>query len=295
MILTELLKSHLSLGTIIDINENIIKLIKQYLIKYGYVNNDGVLSPEEFHSILVLVKEFMGIEENGIGPKTLKMMQCPRCSFPDVLPLNMSQGKWNKSKLTFTITGWVGGNISKDEQIAITKQAFQSISDVCNMSATYITAGQADITIKKAKQDGSSGTLAYAYLANGSDEPLDLVLDTDELWDNFGSIKQGSIYLLNVLTHELCHNLGLGHSKSNIALMAPFYRANIATPQKNDDIPRLQNLYGPPKNNPSPPNPPHNPNPNPNPSPVPGKTSLVIDWDKRTLSADGFRISKIGN
>ncbi len=60
------------------------------------------------------------------------------------------------------------------------------------------------------------------------------------------------IFLENVACHETGHLLGFDHSRISSALMAPYYNANIAKPQQNDDIIRAVNYYGKPSTNSTP-------------------------------------------
>ena len=60
--------------------------------------------------------------------------------------------------------------------------------------------------------------------------------------------------LLQTLTHELGHSLGLSHSDVNSAVMAPFYRGwqpNFKL--DDDDIQAIQALYGTKETKPTPP------------------------------------------
>lgn len=296
--LSEIIKSLITIENLETVGINGVNLVLNYLEKYGYIKRDGIVTQEELHNVLDLAKKFMGVTEEGIGPKTIKMMMAPRCGYPDIMPLAATTQKWNKKNLTFTINGWVGDGISSDDQISILQQAYDSWAAIADITIKYKKSGPADINIgvgkgRSANMDGQFGVLAWAYLPNGTDQPLDMVFDDDEKWAKSNSTESNIIYLLNVAAHEGGHTLGLGHSTVNNALMAPFYSPNVSKPVQNDDVKRIQNLYGPPKNNPSPPQP--TPTPIPTPSPNPSKTTLVIDWDKKTLSADGFRISKIGN
>lgn len=74
--------------------------------------------------------------------------------------------------------------------------------------------------------------------------------DDDEQWafnDRQKLTDEGYTDLLSVATHELGHSLGLAHSKDQSAVMIPYY----VTPKEagvalgDDDIQRIQQLYGP--------------------------------------------------
>ena len=93
--------------------------------------------------------------------------------------------------------------------------------------------------------DGPMGTLAWAYLPpkHNYDGQLLMKFDTDEVW--IKDMGQQGTLLRNVAAHEIGHILGLGHSSVDTALMAPYYSADVFCPQE-DDITRIQNLYGKP-------------------------------------------------
>ena len=66
--------------------------------------------------------------------------------------------------------------------------------------------------------------------------------DTDEIWVK--NREEKGTLLRNVAAHEIGHILGLSHSSVNSALMAPYYDPNVDRPQQNDDVTRIQQLYG---------------------------------------------------
>ena len=91
--------------------------------------------------------------------------------------------------------------------------------------------------------DGRGGTLAWAYMPQGKNEKLLMRFDLDETW--VADKTNRGILLSNVACHEFGHLLGLGHSKKSQALMAPYYNPFVSAPQADDDIPKIQKLYGP--------------------------------------------------
>ena len=68
------------------------------------------------------------------------------------------------------------------------------------------------------------------------------MFDAAEDWTLTPS-EQGILFRA-VCAHEIGHLLGLGHSQFKGALMYPYYSEHIETPQEQDDIPRIQRLYG---------------------------------------------------
>ena len=173
----------------------------------------------------------------------------PRCGCPD-FNLDANPKKWLSNNLTYCI-------VNRDEDLKpqiwddLIAEAFLSWSRVANMKFTKVDHRQSanvvvDIgTGQSSHFDGPMGTLAWAYLPpkHNYDGQLLMKFDTDEVWIKDTS-QQGTL-LRNVAAHEIGHILGLGHSSVDTALMAPYYSAGVFCPQE-DDITRIQNLYGKP-------------------------------------------------
>lgn len=239
--------------------------VLDYLRHYGRLDTPLDDSP---HFLTKLTTEIADLQLSaGISPsglpttETLDVMGLgeeksprPRCGCSDVQRIGAMEAKWRKSDLTYYIQDYVTG-LAKAEVDELVKEAFKFWTDVCGLRITKAAPGtKPDLVISVGRGrgqnfDGPSGTLAYAYLPNGSDGQLMMRFDLDETW-----VKEGQgIRFLNVACHEFGHMLGLDHSRTNSALMAPFYSPGVSKPQANDDIPRIQALYGPPVNTPTPP------------------------------------------
>lgn len=274
--------------------EEIVKVI-EFLKYYGYLTDKQVADIEAIKNAISVFKEFYGFSsfDGEITGQVIRAMEMPRCSCPDVLEIQTEEYKWRKNHIKYYVNAYVNG-LDKNTQNAIFAQAFNSWKDVCDLTFEQInTATNADIIISTGRGrgsnfDGPSGTLAWAQLPQGNNQQLIMKFDLDETWVN--SPTQRGILLLNVAAHEFGHNLGLGHSKVQSALMAPYYSAAISKPQKNDDVPRIQSLYGLPKNEPT------TPTPQPKPDDGDGQTKeLIIKYSGTidSISCDGFRIQKL--
>lgn len=238
-----------------------------YLSHYGYFSGailSGSVKPAMAVDALgTAVKEFQrvaGLVPTGeIDQPTLDMMSRPRCGCLDVQRMVApEEARWRKNRLGYFTRRRVSGLPPGDvDDIVFT--AFKQWRDTpADIEATpVLDEAHADIIIDigQGRQDGfdgPSGTLAWAYLPTGNDQQLLMRFDADEQW-----VKSGNgIWLLNVACHEFGHLYGLDHSRVSSALMAPFYNQQITKPQKNDDISRIQALYGVPANSPPPVSPP---------------------------------------
>lgn len=236
-----------------------------YLTFFGYVAIN-LLQNIDYAKLDAAVKAFQrmfNLKVDGvIGPKTLRAMETPRCGCPDKLdPKNKhhiqfinakdaadkQRNQWNKQGLTFAVRQYVTG-LGKPTQDKIFAAAFKAWDDVCGLNINRIKdANKADIAIATGKGiqhnfDGRGGTLAWAYMPKGNDQQLIMRFDLDETW--ISQPTDRGIMLLNVACHEFGHLLGLDHSKSTGALMAPYYNPFVSGPQDNDDIKRIQKIYG---------------------------------------------------
>jgi hypothetical protein len=234
--------------------------------------------------IPALIRKFQktfGLKVNGkLDAQTVRAMKWPRCGCPDYQTIraqNSRAAKWGNKRLTYFVEKYVPG-ISKADHDDIIELAYQQWEDHCELDITRVTSkNNANMIIstgsgKGDNFDGPGGTLAWAYLPPNSNYNGQLLMrfDLGETW--IVNPRDRGIMLLNVACHEFGHFLGLDHSKSQRALMAPFYSPEITGPQANDDIPRIQQLYGQPK---TPAPTPDRPTPG-QPTPSPGKHKIEI-------------------
>lgn len=235
---------------------NDLEFAAKYLAHYGYLSGaefakGGPLQDSDISAQLSQLQAVGGLDITGeLDAPTIELMKRPRCGCTDVQRIfkGIEFAKWRKNPLTFYVATYVHG-LSVPEQDAILIQAWEQWEAVAGIQLVKVDSPQADIVISTGRGgaqnfDGPSGTLAWAFLPNGSDQQLLMRFDLDETWvkDNPGA----GILLLNVACHEFGHLLGLDHSRMPTALMAPFYKPSIFKPQPTDDIPRIQALYGPP-------------------------------------------------
>lgn len=245
-------------------DERVAKFALSYLDAFGYMKNElnswSDITVGDIVNALGQFQTFFGLSKTRkLDIATVRAMEAPRCGCPDIVQshnkdeirlrefINQNLARWTKTGITYTIKSYLP-TIPKASMDAVVQQAFNAWTQYANVNVSPASAGATpDIVISygqgaQSNFDGPGGTLAWAYLPNGSDQPLEMRFDVDETWVLDGT--QRGIILLNVATHEFGHLLGLDHSKVQSALMAPYYNAAIATPQPNDDIPRIQARYG---------------------------------------------------
>lgn len=241
--------------------------IVNYLVFYGYVSI-SLLQNMDDAELKKGVRQFQRVFQlpvtGNLDEQTLRAMEQPRCGCPDQLDYANKQhlqflraqevaanrqDRWNKKGLTYAIARYINNGMSQKTQQAIVAAAFKAWDDICGLTITLSRkTSTADIIVDTGRGpqnnfDGRGGTLAWAYVPTGSDNQLTMKFDLDETW--VANSSQRGVQLLNVACHEFGHLLGLSHSKKPSALMAPYYNPFVATPQPNDDISRIQKLYGP--------------------------------------------------
>lgn len=267
-----------------------------YLHRYGYLVKSGEIKDYTLQEIIDGVKKFQALfdvdVDGEIGPQTLRAMDWPRCGHPDFEEQREELRRWRKKNLAI----YVQKSISRFTRDSFEQQLFAYLPElekVCGLKFSISgTQSAADIVIgagrgRGADFDGPSGTLAYAYLPGEEfDGQLRLMFDDDETWST--NPQSRGILLKNVFLHEIGHNLGLSHSQVKSALMAPYYSPGIAVPQQNDDIPRLQALYGKALV------PVPTPDPDPLPPPAESTTISITVSGIEKVEIPGYRVTKMG-
>lgn len=256
------------------IDPKTVALAVDYLYWFGYLAY-AALKDVTIDDVVQAVKTFQSwfhlandrVESGKLGRRTRRAMSYDRCGCPDIVDTKnhrhsaylalqaeraQQQDRWNKTGLLYYIKSYVKvGDVSRTAQEAIIAGAWAEWCKVTPLSVSRAkTAREADLIIDTGKGpgsdfDGPAGTLAWAYLPDGSDHQLLMRFDLSERW--IADKQDTGILMFNVACHEFGHMLGLDHSRKPRALMAPFYNESVACPQAADDIPKVQALYGRPK------------------------------------------------
>ena len=248
---------------------------KKYLEKYGYLekNQDyqSTVSSKAFSNAIKKFQDFANLETTGVmDSQTANMMNSPRCGVADN-PAKFGQlqvqnsgasntgmtssnyvlhgNKWEKKELTYRINSYPSSTLSKSVVDSNIRKAFDMWQQVSGLSFSESSADSADIQILFAKGehgdgnpfDGPGGTLAHAYFpSQGHAISGDAHFDDDEKWSVTPNV---GVQIINTLTHEFGHSIGLRHSRVRGAMMFPWYTPTTLS-LSNDDIQGVQALYG---------------------------------------------------
>ena len=176
-----------------------------------------------------------------------------------------STGKWSKNRLTWSVTR-AGSKFSQQKIEELVDKSLSAWASVADLVFEKIRSGKADISIgfhpTNHQADGemkqstfSKTTLAHGTLPScepsGSNHPKHTHLAEGKSW----SLEKGQgMAVLEVIAHELGHNLGMAHSpgpmkNSNPDLMRGWTR-NIDFTEvsfSTRDIKIVREKYGPSK------------------------------------------------
>uniref|UniRef100_A0A8C2L6W3 Matrix metallopeptidase 25b n=1 Tax=Cyprinus carpio TaxID=7962 RepID=A0A8C2L6W3_CYPCA len=292
-----------------------------WLSRYGYLSppdpRTGKLQTKEgIERAIKEMQRFAGLKDTGkLDSDTLKLMNTPRCSLPDIIgsedKLKKRRRKrryattglrWKTSDLTWSVQNYpsLPPFLKPSEVDTIMTYALKAWSDVTNLKFHATSSSEqdrADIKISFARSlhddgypfDGKGGTLAHAFFPGEADVAGDTHFDDEESWTY---IDDNGTDLFAVAVHEFGHALGLSHSSSHPSIMRPYYQGPVGDIASynlpEDDRYAIQSIYGR-KSSSSTPSPNH---PTPNlpkpPSPPQPKVPLQPDPSVQNRCEGGF-------
>ncbi|KAL4283739.1 hypothetical protein GQ457_16G001810 [Hibiscus cannabinus] len=256
-----------------------INQVKQFLRAFGYYPRGTDVLDDEFDDALeaglVAFQQVYHLKVTGkIDPDTIKAMSTPRCGVPDVSSVNRTSNrhghghghghgmfyfapeyaffpgdrKWSKYYLNYNFLPDSVQVVDFQELRGLIARAFQKWADVSPFRFQEVPEGtRADIRMGFYRRDhgddypfdGPGGVLAHAL----APEEGRLHYDADENWSTNPTGSQ--VDLESIAVHEIGHNLGLGHSEDQNAIMFPTFNAGTTKRDLGqDDISGLRALYG---------------------------------------------------
>ncbi|XP_029670042.1 matrix metalloproteinase-24-like [Formica exsecta] len=238
----------------------------RFLRAYGFLKDNGGSLSDNATSLrhaLSLFQEYYQLSGNGaLNPDTLRLMRKPRCGLADIPGRAYSPiaRKWPKTRLTWNF------QVASEELLKTVEAAFALLWTV-NLSLTFARdplhpdilisyrtgahtyANRLSGDICPAVFDGSGGALAHAFFPSGAiDFASEVHIDDAEPWHVYlNKNPPDTCHLLQTLTHEMGHTLGLQHSMRNDSVMFPYIpdiENQFPVKLSIEDVLAIQNLYG---------------------------------------------------
>jgi hypothetical protein len=209
-----------------------------------------VLSDLKVKQAVEQFRDFHGLQpDDKVDEQLVTQLFVPRCGLPDFVRMD-ARGLCKWPMLDVTCAQRISGlqPLDAETEKRLYQRALQNWNDVCGIRLKLVDAYDS-ANIYSGVGNTSSGVLAYSYLPCGASQSTRL----QQVYNRATNWSQN--LLLQVITHEIGHAIGLDHGPSG-ALMQPSANGAITKPQAWD-IQQVQSRYGKP--GPKPPMPPTGP------------------------------------
>lgn len=153
------------------------------------------------------------------------------------LPEQVGEGnRWPHKRLSWQVVADLPG-ITRDSLRAAVTRSCGHWADVCGLTFYEGASSDANLIITT-QREGPGGVLAdcqLPYPGIGERSTRLLRIDEADAWAIADNPPSNRVGLVQVLTHELGHGIGLGHGPQG-ALMQPTYSARLGKPQAWDIV-----------------------------------------------------------
>ncbi|XP_025265094.1 matrilysin-like [Camponotus floridanus] len=239
----------------------------RYLRTYGFLENEEnhqqsslLDNATALSEALSLLQEYYGLPGNGVlTVETIRVMRRPRCGVADIRAYSPLTRKWPRTHLTWNF------KLANRDTLRTTQSAFALWSEQSALTFSrdslrpdILISYQSGAHAYENSDNGSSypspfagpeSVIAHAFFPSGEpDQVTEVHVDETESWHiTLTRPSSDRLYLLQTLTHEIGHTLGLTHSMRDDSVMyayTPSEERRYPLRLSVEDIVNVRNLYG---------------------------------------------------
>lgn len=234
--------------------------VYDYLDAYGWLDGIENVTVGDIEDAVGRFQDFTGgvlLKDSKAGPKTLRVMQLPRCGHRDVLrqgdPLKWGLKFREGEKLLYRFESYVP-RVSQNDQRDIAQVGMDAWAAVAGVDARPANSNERPnlvIGTSNRRRDEfgvPGGVLAWCEMLMREGQPTDvlrMMFDMVEPW-YVGAAQLGQ-NMLGTFTHEVGHCWGMDHDPESKGLMQAFARPDLNAPVRGSFDEREMKLrYGDP-------------------------------------------------
>ncbi|XP_025270694.1 matrix metalloproteinase-24-like [Camponotus floridanus] len=211
----------------------------RYLRTYGFLENEEnhqqsslLDNATALSEALSLFQEYYGLPGNGVlTVETIRVMRRPRCGVADIRAYSPLTRKWPRAHLTWNF------KLANRDTLRTTQSAFALWSEQSALTFSrdslrpdILISYQSGAHAYENSDNGGScpspfagpgSVVAHAFFPTGEpDQVTEVHVDETEPWHiTLTKPSSDRLYLLQTLTHEIGHTLGLTHSTRDDSVM----------------------------------------------------------------------------
>ncbi|XP_025264484.1 matrix metalloproteinase-24-like [Camponotus floridanus] len=208
----------------------------RYLRTYGFLENEEnhqqlslLDNATALSEALSLFQEYYGLPGNGVlTVETIRVMRRPRCGVADIRAYSPLTRKWPRTHVTWNF------KLANRDTLRTTQSAFSLCDNGGSCPSPFA---------------GPGSVVAHAFFPTGEpDQVTEVHVDETEPWHiTLTKPSSDRLYLLQTLTHEIGHTLGLTHSMRDDSVMyayTPSEERRYPLRLSVEDVVNVRNLYG---------------------------------------------------